>query len=79
MTTKTFNRKNKYKQHENIVYRVKCSVQRTYNMDYALKLPYVDLYNDKGWRKWDAFLWLQHTDGGNEVRFCDCNIQIISL
>ena len=50
MTTKTFNRKNKHK-HENIVYRVQCSVQRTYNMKYALKLPDVDLYSDKGWRK----------------------------
>ena len=48
---KTFNRKNKHKQHENIVYRVQCSVQRIYNMDYALKLPDVELYNDKGWRK----------------------------
>ena len=51
MTTKTINRKNKHKQHENLVYIVQCSVQRTYNMDYALKLPDVDLYNDKGWLK----------------------------
>ena len=56
MTTKTFNRKNKHKQHENIVYRVQCFVQRTYNMDCAFKLPDLDLFNDKGWGKGDSFL-----------------------
>ena len=48
LTTKNIN---KHKRRENIEYIVQFSVQRTYNMDYALKLPDVDRYNDQGWRK----------------------------